>query len=237
MLRKLSILILSCISAISWAQISDGQLNTLDNRYIDEYGDTAKIYTNEVEVELSDKTYYHDYKIIDYKMDTTYIDTTLNIKKYYKFNLERKDNLELISFHNPGQAYNTLAYEFNENSTYPETGARAHHFNFYEVEDIKYYSVPTPSTELMWSTVLEQGHLLDAMFSFNLSEQFNASLSYKSLRSLGKYRHSLSDHGAARITMSYHTKNKKYFIRGHLVAQDLNNDQNGGLTDESLEYF
>ncbi len=170
-------------------------------------------------------------------MDTTYIDTTLNIKKYYKFNLERKDNLELISFHNPGQAYNTLAYEFNENSTYPETGARAHHFNFYEVEDIKYYSVPTPSTELMWSTVLEQGHLLDAMFSFNLSEQFNASISYKSLRSLGKYRHSLSDHGAARITMSYHTKNKKYFIRGHLVAQDLNNDQNGGLTDESLEYF
>jgi hypothetical protein len=80
MLRKLSILILLFISTIGWTQISDGQLNTLDNRYIDEYGDTAKIYTDEVEIELSDKTYYHDYKIIDYKMDTTYIDTTLNIK-------------------------------------------------------------------------------------------------------------------------------------------------------------
>lgn len=222
---------------MSWGQISDGQLNTLDNRYIDEYGDTAKIYTKEVEIELSDKTYYQDYKIIDYKMDTTFIDTTLNIKKYYKFNLERKDNFELISFHNPGQAYNTLAYDFDGKGTYPQTGARAQHYNYYEVEDIKYYSVPTPSTELMWSTVLEQGHLLDAMFSFNLSEQFNASLSYKSLRSLGKYRQSLTDHGAARITMSYHTKNKKYFIRGHLVAQDLNNEQNGGLTEESLSYF
>lgn len=222
---------------MSWGQISDGQLNTLDNRYVDEYGDTAKIYTKEVEIELSDKTYYQDYKIIDYKMDTTFIDTTLNIKKYYKFNLERKDNFELISFHNPGQAYNALAYDFDGKGTYPETGARAQHYNYYEVEDIKYYSVPTPSTELMWSTVLEQGHLLDAMFSFNLSEQFNASLSYKSLRSLGKYRQSLTDHGAARITMSYHTKNKKYFIRGHLVAQDLNNEQNGGLTEESLSYF
>ncbi len=222
---------------MSWGQISDGQLNTLDNRYIDEYGDTAKIYTKEVEIELSDKTYYQDYKIIDYKMDTTFIDTTLNIKKYYKFNLERKDNFELISFHNPGQAYNALAYDFDGKGTYPQTGARAQHYNYYEVEDIKYYSVPTPSTELMWSTVLEQGHLLDAMFSFNLSEQFNASLSYKSLRSLGKYRQSLTDHGAARITMSYHTKNKKYFIRGHLVAQDLNNEQNGGLTEESLSYF
>ncbi len=89
----------------------------------------------------------------------------------------------------------------------------------------------------MWSTVLEQGHLLDALFTFNLSKRFNASLSFKSLRSLGKYRHSLTDHGAARITMSYHTKNKRYFIRGHLLSQDINNDQNGGLTDESVGYF
>lgn len=218
-------------------QINDGNLNTLDNRYVDVYGDTAKIYDKEVEVELSDKTYYHDYKVIDYKMDTTFIDTSLTMNKYYKFNLERKDAFELMPFHNPGQAYNNLAYTFKGNETYPKIGARAQHFNYFEVEDIKYYSVPTPSTELMWSTVLEQGHLLDAMFTFNLSRQFNASLSFKSIRSLGKYRHSLTDHGAARITMGYHTKNKRYFIRGHLVAQDLNNDQNGGLTDESLFYF
>ncbi len=237
MLRKLPILILLFISAVGWAQISDGQLNTLDNRYIDEYGDTAKVYTKEVEIELSDKTYYHDYKIIDYKMDTTYVDTTLNINKYYKFNVERKDDFELMPFHNPGQAYNQLAYTFEGNGTYPKIGARAQHYDYYEVEDIKYYSVPTPTTELMWSTVLEQGHLLDALFTFNLSKQFNASLSFKSLRSLGKYRHSLTDHGAARITMSYHTKNKKYFIRGHLLSQDINNDQNGGLTEQSLFYF
>ena len=185
MLRKLPILFLLFISAVGWTQISDGQLNTLDNRYIDEYGDTAKVYTKEVEIELSDKTYYHDYKVIDYKMDTTYVDTTLNIKKYYKFNVERKDDFELMSFHNPGQAYNPLAYTFQGNSTYPKIGARAQHYDYYEVEDINYYSVPTPTTELMWSTVLEQGHLLDALFTFNLSRRFNASLSFKSLRSLG----------------------------------------------------
>ncbi len=237
MLRKLSILILLFISAIGSAQRNEGQLNTLDNRYVDEYGDTAKIYTDEVEIELSDKTYYDDYKVIDFKLDTTFVDTTLSMKKYYNFNLERKDQFELMSFHNPGQSYNSLAYTFDVNSTYPKIGARAQHYDYYEVEDIKYYSVPTPTTELMWSTVLEQGHLLDAMFTFNLSKQFNASLSFKSIRSLGKYRHSLSDHGSARITMSYHTKNKRYFIRGHLVSQDMINEQNGGLTDESLGYF
>ncbi len=237
MLRKLSIFILFSISAIGSAQINDGQLNTIDNRYVDEYGDTAKIYTDEVEIELSDKTYNTDYKVIDFKLDTTFVDTTLSMKKYYNFNLERKDAFELMSFHNPGQSYNSLAYTFDANSTYPKIGARAQHYNYYEVEDIKYYSVPTPTTELMWSTVLEQGQILDAMFTFNLSRQFNASLSFKSIRSLGKYRHSLSDHGSARITMGYHTKNKRYFIRGHLVSQDMTNEQNGGLTDESLGYF
>jgi hypothetical protein len=47
MSRKLPILILLFVSAVGWAQINDGQLNTLDNRYIDEYGDTAKVYTKE----------------------------------------------------------------------------------------------------------------------------------------------------------------------------------------------
>ena len=124
MLRKLSILILLFISAIGSAQRNEGQLNTLDNRYVDEYGDTAKIYTDEVEIELSDKTYYDDYKVIDFKLDTTFVDTTLSMKKYYNFNLERKDQFELMSFHNPGQSYNSLAYTFDVNSTYPKIGAR-----------------------------------------------------------------------------------------------------------------
>ena len=184
MLKNLCILILLCLPALAAAQINDGQLNTLDDRYINEYGDTAKIYTDEIQVELSDKTYYEDYKVIDFKLDTTYIDTTLNIGKYYAFNLERKDQFGLMPFHNVGQSYNTLAYSFSKDQLYPKIGARAKHFNFYEVEDIKYYSVPTPSTELMWTTVMEQGQVLDALFTFNLSKQFNASVAFKGLLSL-----------------------------------------------------
>lgn len=237
MLKNLSILFFLCLTSMGMAQINEGQLNTLDNRYVDEYGDTAKIYSNEVRVELSEEVFYYDYKVVDYKMDTTFIDTTLNMGKHYKFNVERKDHLEYMSFHNPGQSYNTLSYTFDDLQTYPRIGARAQHFNYYEVEDVKYYSVPTPTTELMWSTVLEQGALLDAMFTFNLSKQFNAAIAYKGLRSLGKYRHAITESGAARLSLSYHTKNEKYFIRGHLVAQHMDNQQNGGLTDESIEAF
>ena len=48
-----------------------------------------------IDVQLSGKTHYTDYKKISYKGDTTYIDTTLTINKDYIFNFLRKDNFEL----------------------------------------------------------------------------------------------------------------------------------------------
>ena len=37
-----------------------------------------------------------DYKIISYGRDTTFVDTTLTIKKEYKYNYLRKDDFELM---------------------------------------------------------------------------------------------------------------------------------------------
>ncbi len=225
----------SVFSAIS--QIDQRQLTNIDNRFVEYEDDTINTNTKEIKVLLSGKTHYTDYKVIDYKKDSTHIDTTLSTKKYYKFNYLRKDNLEVMAFANQGQTFNNLAYSFDNNSLYPKIGVRAKQFNYFDVEDIKYYYVPTPTTELFYRTGMEQGQVLNGLFTFNTSPQLNASVSFKGMRSLGHYRHALSDHGNLRVTLSYHTKNKKYFIRSHLVAQDLNNNQNGGLTDESIENF
>lgn len=225
----------SVFSAIS--QIDQRRLTNIDNRFVEYEDDTIQLNTKEIKVLLSGKTHYTDYKVIDYKKDTTIIDTTLSIKKYYKFNFLRKDNLEVMAFANQGQTFNNLAYSFDDNSLYPKIGVRAKQFNYFDVEDIKYYYVPTPTTELFYRTGMEQGQVLDGLFTFNTSPQLNASVSFKGMRSLGHYRHALSDHGNLRVTLSYHTKNKKYFIRSHLAVQDLNNNQNGGLTDESIVNF
>ena len=190
-----------------------------------------------INVKLSGKTHYTDYKVISYKNDTTYIDTTLSIKKYYKFNFLRKDNFELMPFNNIGQPFNALGYNFSEASLLPSIGARAMHYNYYDIEDIYYYHVPTPTTELMYRTALEQGQVLDALFTFNTSKRHNASIAYKGLHSLGKYRYALSSQGNLRITYSYNTKNERYRLRAHIAAQDLTNQENGGLTAQSLQYF
>jgi len=178
-----------------------------------------------------------DYLIISHKNDTTYVDTTLTIKKEYKYNYLRKDEFNLIPFSNIGQTYNTLSQDFESVALLPEFGARARHFNYMEIKDIKYYHVPTPLTELMYKSAFEQGQLLDALFTVNTSKQFNFSIAYKGLRSLGNYQHILTSTGNFRVTTSYKTKNKKYVANLHFVAQDLLNQENGGLTDESVGFF
>ncbi|MCM2301702.1 MAG: putative porin [Flavobacteriaceae bacterium] len=186
---------------------------------------------------LVDKTHYTDFKIYDFERDSTIIDTTLTILKDYKFNYLRKDDFELLPFHNQGQTSNQLAYSFDEKNLNPSIGAKAKHFNYYEIEDINYYKVPTPSTELMYRTGMEQGQVLDALLTMNTSPQFNFSFAYKGLRSLGRYRNSLSSQGNFRATFNYQSKNKHYDFRGHYTSQDLMNQENGGLTTTSLAQF
>jgi len=177
------------------------------------------------------------YKIISAARDTTYIDTALSIQKDYKHNYLRRDNFELVPFSNVGQTYNSLAYSFDDLNLKPKFVAQSHHFNYLDVEDINYYHVPTPLTELYFKTAFNQGQQLDAFFTVNTTEQFNFSAAYKGLRSLGIYQHSLTSNGNFRFTTNYHTKNERYQIRAHITSQDFTNEENGGLEAASLPLF
>ncbi len=237
MYRKILFSFLVFFSFFSFAQINQGQqLGRMSNRFEGNVSDSLN-YREEFKVKLSDKTFYTDYKIINLKNDTTFVDTTLSISKYYKFNYLKKDNFGYQEFENMAQTFTTLTYDFNEPTLYPKIGAKAKHFNFYEVEDVHYYSVPTPTTILTYRNGIQQGQVLNAFFTFNRTKQFNAAVAFKGLRSLGDYRHAISDHGNLRISTNYHTKNNRYNIKAHIVAQDINNEENGGLTPISIRNF
>ena len=79
------------------------------------------------------------YKIITLDRDTTFVDTSLTIKKDYELNYLRKDIFGLMPFPNEGQTYNTLDYGLTAYNAYPEFGFIAKTFNFMRAEDIKYY--------------------------------------------------------------------------------------------------
>ena len=206
--------------------------NTSDNREND-----ALKNTGDINVILSGKTSYTDYKIFSHKRDTTYIDTTLTIKKDYQFNYLRTDNFELLAFHNQGQTFTNLGYDYSNLKLFPDIGFTAKQFSYLDIDEIKYYEVPTPTTQITYRTGLQQGQVLDAIFTLNFSRRLNVSLSYKGLRSLGAYRRSLASHGNFRGTFQYRTKKNQYEIRGHLTRQDFFNQESGGLPESEIEKF
>ena len=228
-MRVVFFIIFFCVTALGFSQ---RQGNNLGEQFINLQGDTS----NRTIADFT-RPPIEDYKIVSIKRDTTVVDTSLTIAKDYKFNYLRKDRYGLLPFANTGQTYNTLIYDFDQQGTTPGSVAQARHFNYMEVEDIKYFHLPTPVTDLYYRSVFQQGQQLDAFFSMNTSERLNFSIGYKGVRSLGQYLNSLVSTGNFRTAISYRTKNDKYHIRAHWVAQDLLNEENGGLTQQALSQF
>jgi len=170
------------------------------------------------------------YRVITIDRDTTYIDTSLTIQKEYSHNYLRKDIFGLLPFANDGQTYNTLQYNLTDISPYPEFGFKAKHFNFLEANQIKYFSVATPVTELYFKSTIRKGQSVDALITLNTSENLNFSIAYRGLRSEGEYINQLASTGNFRFTTSYNTKNKRYYLNAHYTFQDILNSENGGIT-------
>ena len=171
------------------------------------------------------------YKIYTLHKDTTFVDTSLTIKSEYHQNLLRKDIFGLMPFSNEGQTYNTLDFGIKQYSVLPSMGFTAKHFNYLASNDVRYYSVPTPLTDLYFKSVMEQGQSLDAFLTVNTKPNLNFSIAYKGNRSLGKYVNLLSSSGNFRFTTSYFTKDKRYIVNAHFTGQDILNQENGGIKD------
>lgn len=185
--------------------------------------------------EKAQKAPITSYKIYSIERDTVVLDTTLSIKKEYEFNYLHKDLFGLMPFPNEGQTYTTLDFGLTKFTPFPEFGYKAKHMSYIEANDVKYYSVATPLTELYYKSVMEQGQNVDALITLNTSKNFNFSVAFKGLRSLGKYINQLSSTGNFRFTASYNTKDNRYGFNFHFTGQDLLNGENGGLTQP--EYF
>lgn len=175
------------------------------------------------------------YKIITLDRDTTLVDTSLTLRKDYEVNYLRRDMFGLLPFANEGQPYNTLDYGLTRFNPFPQMGFRAKHFAYMEVEDINYYNVATPFSDLFYRSVLQQGQILDAFITLNTSENLNFAAGYKGLRSLGRYINQLSSNGNFRFITSYNTTNNRYRVKAHFTGQDFTNQENGGIVD--LEEF
>tara|TARA_B100001175_G_scaffold13423_1_gene10313 strand:- start:820 stop:2856 length:2037 start_codon:yes stop_codon:yes gene_type:complete len=179
-------------------------------------------------------TDYYKIFYLDGTVETA--DTSLNIYKDYKFNFLRNDSFDLISFANSGHTFNKLAYDFKSFNK-PNIGAKGKHFNYFEKEDIGYYKVPTPFTEIFAKSTFEQGQILDILVSVNFSPQYNLTLAHKGYKSLGKYQSTRSRGNQFRLSSNYNSKNNLTSWRFHFTSQNIFNQENGGLTSDDIYFF
>ena len=214
----------------------DTASNTSENQ-VGEKSKSKKFIVQKRKKKQKDSLNIGMYKIFDYEGKSISVDTSLTIKKEYTNNLLRKDYFELLPFVNMGQAFNRLGYDFFEENLIPQIGQESKHSSYFKSEDIKYYNVPTPFTELFFKTTMEQGQLSDALITLNLNPNFNFAIAYRGMRSQGKYVNQRSNNEAFRYSFNFNSKNHKYNLIGHYVSQNIGNNENGGVTEQSLSQF
>ena len=178
-----------------------------------------------------------DYKIMSLDGTEKSVDTTLSIENEYSFNFLRKDYFEYLPLPNMGEGYNKIGYNFHDEPLTPQMGARVKHFGYFEKEDVFYYEVPSPYSELFFKSTFQQGQNLDATLAVNTSPKFNVAVSFKGFRSLGDYNSSLSRSRQFRMSAQYQTYNQRYRLRLHQTTQSLENEVNGGLVNDAVYFF
>ena len=218
------------VKATSLSTISGKSINSIDRFSSVNFSNSDSLKVRKIVTKAGDTIApISQYKIFSATKGQSNFDTILNLQKQYSFNYLREDTFGLLPFNNDGQTYQVLDPNVKKVNNIINLGFRARRFTYLNKDDIDYYSVPTPTSELFYRSVTGKGQHLDALLTLNTSEQFNIFLGYRGLRSQGKYVNQLTSNGNFRIGFSYFSKDKRYQFKNHITFQDISNDENGGL--------
>jgi len=188
-------------------------------------------------IKSMDEVTVSDYKIMYLDGTEKVVDTSLSLEGEYTFNFLREDYFEYLPLPNMGEGFNKLGYNFHDQPFTPQMGARVKHFGYFEKEDVPYYEAPSAYTELFFKSTFQQGQFLDTSLAINTSPKFNIAVSFRGFRSLRKYVSAFSRSRQFRLSTQYQTFNQRYRLRMHQTTQSLENEVNGGLTNDSVYFF
>lgn len=177
--------------------------------------------------------------IYDYTFQTQFsekkiFDTVLSHNKTFIFSqYNNRDNFGKIQFANIGSGYQPLVYEVNpeQNLSLLPTNKS---FIILGINDVKYYDVKTPTTAFVYHNSVSSGAALQSTYTQNIGKNFNFAVEYMGLRSLGVYQNNLASNNNIIFSGHYTSKNNKYEAFAHYLHQNVNNEENGGVSDISL---
>lgn len=177
--------------------------------------------------------------IYDYQYQTQFsekkiFDTAFTSNKTFIFTqYNNRDNFGKIQFANVGSGFQPLVYELNteQNLALLPTNKS---FSILGVNDIKYYDVKTPTASFIYHNSVSSGAVLQSTFTQNFGKNLNIAAEYMGLRSLGMYQYNLASNNNLSFSGHYTSPNEKYEAFSHFIHQNMNNQENGGVSDISL---
>ena len=206
---------------MSFAQVNDSVklTNTMKPLKGESKNDSVQIFKTKIE----------DYKFWTENSKQSIVDTTLSIKNYYNQNFIKQDLFGKLIFPNSGSVVVDL--ELQDKPFVISMLPFGKKYNYYGVNDIKYYDVKTPYTEFIYEAGVKEGNFLSTTFSHNLNSRFNYTLHYRGLNSEGRFKREGNKNNGFVFSSNYKSKNERLKIQGHFASQKFDTQENGGVKD------
>lgn len=205
------------------AQVASPKNNAIDDTLVVDNGskDSVKIFRPTI-------ADYQQYTLLGQKKS---FDTTFSVQKSYQLTqYNNRDNFGKIQFANVGSGFQNLTFRENKEQYFSVLPTNKSHF-IIPADEVKYYNVKTPTTQFIYHTAMAQGAALQSTYTQNFGENFNFSVEYMGLRSKGFYTNSLAYSNNTIFSAHYISPNKKYEAFAHYIHQNINNEENGGISD------
>ena len=214
---------LMCIS--TYAQISSS--TEKNNAIIIDNGkkDSVKIFKPTID----------DYKFKTENTTPKNIDTTFTERHSYVYTqYNNQDNFGKIQFNNIGAGFQDLVFHMDRQQQHFQlVPTNKSHF-LIDIDKVKYYDVKTPTTSFLYHTAMKNGFALNTTYTQNFGKNLNLAVEYMGLKSQGFYTNNLSQSDNVIFSGHYTSPNKRYQAYAHYLHQNVNNEENGGITALAL---
>ncbi|QTV06373.1 putative porin [Faecalibacter bovis] len=220
-MKKYFFITLFGISFYSFAQVNDSLVESRTVKPLkgNSTNDSIQIF----------KTKIDDYKFWTENSKQSIVDTTLSIKNFYNQNFIKQDLFGKMMFPNVGSVVMDL--EMQDKLFVISMLPFGKKYNYYGVNDVRYFDVKTPYTEFIYEAGVKEGSFLSTTFSHNLNSRFNYTLHYRGLNSEGRFRNEGNKNNSFVFSSNYKSKNERLKIQGHFASQKFDNQENGGVKD------
>ncbi|MBR0072265.1 MAG: hypothetical protein IJP95_00375 [Bacteroidales bacterium] len=99
---------------------------------------------------------------------------------------------------------------------------------------VNFYQNERPFTSLRYESSTEKEYQLEVIHSQNITQRWNIGLQYNLINAEGLYSNQKTKNNYFDATTNYFSKNLRYMVKGGVVWQKLNLQENGGISSDSL---